>query len=222
MGIVNTLPGISQRTLLEAVAAPSFTRPQTRWNFLQTAPEPGPSYRDRDGFRLIEITLREPRQLFNNLDPAPFHEKDLEASAEDYIVTAVREIGLTRPTKLAIYLPAAALLSDDAQNVPAAIHNYFAYREQHTRRELHDLLRTGLIILVIGLVFLFACLWARGAARAFAAPWAAILNEGLLIMGWVAMWRPINVFLYDWWPVRQRQKTFARVAVIPVELHQHE
>ena len=207
---------------MESAAAPLFPRSQTRLNILQKTPESTPSYRDRNGYRLIEITLREPRQLFNNLDPAPFHAKDLEATAEDYIVTAVREIGLTHPTKLAIYLPAAALMSNDAQDVPAAIHNYFAYREQHTRRELHDLLRTGLIILVIGLVFLFACLWARGVAQAFAAPWAAILNEGLLIMGWVAMWRPINVFLYDWWPLRQRQKTFARIAVIPVELHQHE
>ena len=122
-----------------------------------------PTYRDRGGFRLIEITLREPRQLFNNLDPAPFHEKDLDATAEEYIVTAAREIGLAHPTKIAIYLPAAILMSEDAQHVPAAIHNYFAYREQHTRRELRDLLRTGLIILVIGLAFLFVCLSARGA-----------------------------------------------------------
>lgn len=189
---------------------------------MQKTPEPLPSYRDRDGFRLIEITLREPRQLFNNLDPAPFHEKDLDAAAEDYIVAAVREIGLTHPTKLAIYLPPQALSSADAQNVPAAIHNYFAYRDQHARRELRDLLRTGLIILIIGLAFLFACLSARGAARALVAPWAAILNEGLLIMGWVAMWRPINVFLYDWWPVRQRQRVFARLTKMPVELHAHE
>lgn len=209
-------------TIPESIVAPPTSGPQTWLNSLHKTPEPKPSYRDRGGFRLIEITLREPRQLFNNLDPAPFHEKDLEATAEEYIVTAVREIGLAHPTKIAIYLPAAILMSEDAQHVPAAIHNYFAYREQHTRRELHDLLRTGLIILVIGLAFLFACLSARGAARTLTAPWAGILNEGLLIMGWVAMWRPINVFLYDWWPLRQRQKTFARIAVIPVELHQHE
>jgi hypothetical protein len=24
----------------------------------------------------------------------------------------------------------------------------------------------------------------------------------LVIGGWVAMWRPMEVFLYDWWPVR--------------------
>jgi hypothetical protein len=189
---------------------------------MQKKPPQHSNYRDRDGYRLIEIMLREPRQLFNNLDPAPFHEKDLEAAAEDYIVTAVREIGHQHAIKLAIYLPVAALDTEDARTVPAAIHNYFSYREQQTQRERRNLLRTGTISLIIGLAFLFACLSVRGVVATSSAPWAEILAEGLLIMGWVAMWRPIDVFLYEWWPIWQRQKTMRRVAAIPVELYQHD
>ena len=33
-----------------------------------------------------------------------------------------------------------------------------------------------------------------------------ILREGLIIAGWVAMWRPIQVFLYDWWPIVRRRR----------------
>jgi hypothetical protein len=32
-----------------------------------------------------------------------------------------------------------------------------------------------------------------------------VIREGFLIGGWVAMWRPLEVFLYDWWPNRQSQ-----------------
>jgi hypothetical protein len=28
--------------------------------------------------------------------------------------------------------------------------------------------------------------------------------EGLTIGGWVAMWRPMEIYLYDWWPLRRR------------------
>ena len=50
---------------------------------------------------LIEIRLRELRQLFNTLDPAPFHEKDLDPAAEEYVVSAMREIG-AHPSRLAV------------------------------------------------------------------------------------------------------------------------
>ena len=39
------------------------------------------AYRCEGDTYLIEIRLRELRQLFNTLDPAPFHEKDLEPAA---------------------------------------------------------------------------------------------------------------------------------------------
>ena len=62
------------------------------------------AYRRDGGVCLIEITLRELKQLFNTLDPAPFHEKDLDPAAEEYIVSAVREIG-SQPSRLVLHLP---------------------------------------------------------------------------------------------------------------------
>jgi len=45
-----------------------------------------------------------------------------------------------------------------------------------------------------------------------------ILHEGLLIGGWVAMWRPLEIFLYDWWPIRADWKLFDRLAAMPVRI----
>jgi hypothetical protein len=44
------------------------------------------------------------------------------------------------------------------------------------------------------------------------------LEEGLLISGWVALWRPLEIFLYEWWPVSHQQKIFAKLAYIPIEI----
>jgi len=70
---------------------------------------PGPkqasAYRREAGQWLIEIRLRELRQLFHHLDPAPFREKDLDPAAEEYIEDAVREIGTRQPARLVIHLP---------------------------------------------------------------------------------------------------------------------
>ena len=47
---------------------------------------------------------------------------------------------------------------------------------------------------------------------------AEVVREGFLIGGWVAMWRPIEVFLYDWWPIRAEARLFDRLSNMPVRI----
>jgi hypothetical protein len=45
-----------------------------------------------------------------------------------------------------------------------------------------------------------------------------MVREGLLIGGWVAMWRPIEIFLYDWWPIRAEARFYDRLSAMPVRI----
>jgi len=174
------------------------------------------AYRREGETWLIEIRLRELRQLFNHLDPAPFREKDLDPAAEAYIEDAVREIGPRQPCKLVVHLPDAERASADARTLPEALAHYFEYRAWKSKLELRRLLTRGLLSLGIGLAFMFACLslisWltARGSN--------GVITEGLVVIGWVALWRPAEIFLYDWWPIRRRQRRFEFIAQMPVEI----
>jgi hypothetical protein len=173
-------------------------------------------YRREGDTWLIEIRLRELRQLFSHLDPAPFREKDLDPDAETYIDEAFREIGVDRPKKLVIHLPGSAATDDEAAALPEAVRHYFEYRAQQASMELRRLLGRGLASLAIGLAFLFACLSLRRSLAAVAG--YELLSEGLLIIGWVALWRPVEIFLYDWWPIRRRQRRFEAIARMPVDI----
>ena len=168
---------------------------------------------------LIEVELTDTRQLFNTLDPAPFVEKDLDRDADTYIVDAAREIGARHRKRLVVHLPAAQSDTPDARSLPQAVHAYFTYRANHAERQLRANLREGVISLAIGLAFLAACL----ALRRIVPPllWSdarATVGEGLLIMGWVAMWRPIQLFLYDWWPIRRHLRLLREIASMPIEV----
>jgi hypothetical protein len=171
--------------------------------------------RRKGGTRLIEIRVRELRQLFNTLDPAPFREKDLDPAAEEYLVSAVREIG-AHPSRVVLHLPPGTG-EDAACEVIAAIRNYFSQRSRHARQQLRLLLVRGVISLWIGLAFLVVCLSARELLVKSVGPIDTILAEGLLILGWVAMWKPVEIFLYDWWPELGQRKLFERIAHIVIE-----
>jgi hypothetical protein len=45
-----------------------------------------------------------------------------------------------------------------------------------------------------------------------------IIGEGMLIIGWVAMWRPLEIFLYEWVPIRRRCRTIAELSNAPVNV----
>jgi len=185
---------------------------------LRAHPSTAP-YRREAGVTLIEVELTDTRQLFNTLDPAPFVEKDLDRDADTYIVDAAREIGARHAKRLVVHLPAAAVDTPDARALPQAVHAYFTYRANHTERQLRENLREGVISLAIGLAFLAVCL----ALRRIVTPllWSearATISEGLLIMGWVAMWRPIQMFLYDWWPIRRHLRLLREIARMPIEV----
>lgn len=176
-------------------------------------------YRREGDSYLVELHLRELRALFNSLDPAPFLDKDLDAEAERYIVGAVDEFPLAAPLTLVLHVP--ALQRDDPPQALLAdsIHGYFDYRAAHAGRRLALLLRQGRLSLLIGVGFLFACLAARGlVAGTLTGTLRDILAEGLLISGWVAMWRPLQIYLYDWWPLVRHRRILRKISRLPVEL----
>jgi hypothetical protein len=178
-----------------------------------------PVYRREGNDTLIEIRLREIRQLFHTLDPAPFREKDLDEAAEQYLLEACREAGTRHPLRLVVHLPQAEAESEAARTLADAVHNYFGYRERQLRVDTLRMLHYGAISFCIGLVFLASCLGLRHWLAAHPM-WvdSAIFDEGLLILGWVAMWRPTEALLYDWWPQARRGVLLRRLASIPVEV----
>jgi len=175
-------------------------------------------YRREGEMYLIEIKLSDLRQMFNSLDPAPFIDKDLDDDAEAYIVDSVREFHLKTPLKLVFYLPSAEAV-DKAQSLPDAVRNYFAYRADLARKEVNYTLRQGRGSLLIGLAFLFLCISLRQlVALVGHSTFEQILAEGLLISGWVAMWHPMQIFLYDWWPIQLRRNVLEKIQRMPMEV----
>jgi hypothetical protein len=173
-----------------------------------------------EGCSVVEVRLRTLTQLFDSLDPSPFHEKDLDGNAEEYIVESAREQPARRQVALVLYIDQPPSLPDEGRVVGEAIRVHFARRAQLLRRDLRQLIRRGWISLGIGLSFLAAVfLTSQTVGRLMGeGPLATLLREGLLIVGWVAMWRPLEIFLYDWWPLLGKKRLRDRLSRINVRI----
>jgi hypothetical protein len=172
------------------------------------------------GCRLIEVRVAELRQLFDAIDPSPFREQDLDPRAEDFIVEWARDLPADAPWALVVHLERAPGRADEATVLREAVHEYFAQRVMTSGRRLRELFRRGRLSLAIGLAFLTtAIVVADRIARYLGDTRSAeVIREGFMIGGWVAMWRPLEVFLYDWWPIRAEQRLLHRLSTIPVRI----
>lgn len=166
----------------------------------------------------ISLKLRDLSQLFNSMDPSPFIDRDLDHDAEEFIVSSAREAHGSRALELVIHLESPPDLHLGAET-ETAVRHYFSVRAELKRREFRLLLRRGHTVLAIGLLFLATCLFLSGVVSKLSPPaLAQILHEGLLIVGWVAMWKPLEIYLYDWWPLRKEWLDLRRLAQIRVRL----
>ena len=167
---------------------------------------------------IIELELRDMSQLFNSMDPSPIENKDLNNGVEEFIVSWSEEYRPDQALTLRIYLeewPA----QDPTNVVRNSIHNYFAYRANLNRLAFRRLMRRGRTSLVIGLLFLAACLiTSKVLLGDLRGTWAGIIRESLTIAGWVAMWRPMEIYLYDWWPLRRKSRLYQKLSEMPVQL----
>lgn len=167
----------------------------------------------------VELNLRDVNQLFNTIDPSPFNEKDLDHDAEEFIVSWTREFPLDEPVVLVIYLAELPVGKDFEPMLEQSVQNYFVYRANLIRMEFRRLMQDGRQSLLIGGLFLAACLTASNVivGRAPGA-FLSVARESLTIAGWVAMWRPMEIFLYEWWPLRRRGKIYEKMSRMKVEV----
>ena len=170
--------------------------------------------------QVIEVHVAELNRLFNAIDPAPFRQRDLDPDAEEFIVGWARELPADALLTLDVQLDRPAGLPEEAAILRDAIREFFGQRAVASRRRLRQLFHRGRISLVIGITFLGVSLMvgdiiARllGERRV-----GEILRESLLIGGWVAMWRPMEIFLYDGWQIRADARLADRLSAMPVRI----
>jgi hypothetical protein len=176
--------------------------------------------RDKSSVIPIEVRVERLSQLFDTLDPFPFRERDLDKDAEQYIVGWAQEFPRHQPLDIVIHVPECELKNEYANELSYAFSRYFNYRAEIVGRDLNELFRIGRLSLLIGLTVLAVCVLVSRTATAVLGSGniSRFAEESLIILGWVANWKPIEIFLYDWWPLARRRDLYRRLAAATVEL----
>ncbi|WP_127717067.1 hypothetical protein [Halobacteriovorax sp. HLS] len=176
-------------------------------------------YPVENGKCVIEIKVVSIEQLFDKRDPNPFRIKDLDDDVVEYILSCAHEIGPKKIGKLRIVTN--DVLSDSSSStVETAVREFFTYRADITSKAIHATFNLGFKTLLIGLLFLSSSLFLSSILSKSIDDtyFKTFLKEGLLLVGWVSMWKPINIFLYEWWPLIDSRNYFKVLSDIDIDI----
>jgi hypothetical protein len=171
-------------------------------------------YRAEDGVLIIDVRLASVERLFDNRDPAPFRERDLDPSLVEYLIDSCHDMA-TRPFRIVFWLEQTS----PPAGVEAAVRAHFAYDLVRLDRDRGIQRRIGWIALSIASVAIVALIGVSNLiAELVTGTLGAGLKEALLISGWVLMWRPVELLIYDSIPWRHERNAVRRILNTPIQV----
>ena len=166
----------------------------------------------------IILRLQHPDQLLIAPGSVFHNKRRLNADAEEYLI----EESSIQPhhTYISLQLHLRAGTADRVQDITNAIRQHFAYKKKKSERQLAQTLRLGWRSLLIAIVFLgilasltfiMVRLLPQGGVT-------IVLQEILIVLGWVALWRPADLLLYEWRSFKKEVNLFARLEKCEVDV----
>ena len=163
----------------------------------------------------IQVRVATVEQLFNSMDPSALEDRSLNPSVADWIEEWAED--LDRDQLIVVEVSVAdGRVAGRERAIVDGLRNHFEHRAWQSSRQLSKLWREGRISLVIGL---FAIATFNAASRLIGSssnPVVEVVHSGLSVIGWVSMWKPMEIFLYDWWPIRRERSACRRIALATV------
>jgi hypothetical protein len=159
----------------------------------------------------IQVRVATVEAFFNPMDPTPIDERSLNAEVADWIEEWAEDLDKGEPISVEIYVADGRSVGRE-HAIVNGLHNHFEYREWQAGRQLSKLLREGRIALLIGVAALAGFNAASRLIGSSSNPVIEVAHEGLSVLGWVSMWKPMEIFLYEWWPIRRERRACRRLA----------
>jgi hypothetical protein len=161
----------------------------------------------------VRVHVRSLAQLFNSLDPSPFWDRDLDPTAAEFIEDEFREKLSAHTWHLDVHTLEEAAPAADVQ---AAVEHYYERLAASARLKLRENLRVTELALIGGVAIFLACMTTRQLLSGLVVGVPRFLNEGLIILAWLALWRPTEALVYGWVPLYRKRRLYQRLAGIRV------
>jgi hypothetical protein len=166
--------------------------------------------RDSSGVLVVDIAASKVNDLYDEFDrQTPYIKKELDFDLVEYLVESARELG--REPFLINFSFTDELDEALKDRVCKSISSYFDYLLARNARELHAMLRSSLILFVIGVAMMSASVYMNLLLEFSDSVIKRIMAEGLVVASWVSLWEALAGMLLNWQPAARERLIYRRL-----------
>ena len=168
---------------------------------------------------IIAVRVDDLDHVFKAVDASPPFQRDVDAEIVTFVMSRARAMRPASPAALVVHVDTTPVGDSRTRATRDAISDFFRRHADARRRDLTLLFRVGRRSLLIGLGFVTLCTALGHLSFVLLGEGiGGLLRESFAIGAWVALWRPMEIFLYDWWPIRDEARCLAWLAIMPVRI----
>lgn len=170
------------------------------------------------GVSEIILNLNDVDQLLIAPGSLFYGKRTLNSDAEEIIIEEAQKASSNNHLHLKIYLRKNDMSRKD--EITIAIHEHFNYRRKKSERQLKKVFRLGWRSLLISIAFFGVLVFLTFVIIELLPEGRLSLTfrELLIILGWVALWRPADLLLYEWRPFKREVDLFRKIEQCKVEI----
>ncbi len=153
---------------------------------------------------------------------ASYRRRMLNEDIEEFIVEEAASFPRQSKINLTVYLPAAD--SDSANKIEMAVQRHFTYHQEKSLKQLKQTHKLGWRNLLIAFLFMSVIISLPELGSQLFPDNSLVLTirESLIIFGWIALWRPAELLLYEWYPFKRDAELYGRLAESNVQVKTSE
>lgn len=172
-------------------------------------------YRTEQGEPCIDIKVATVERIFDNRDPAPFRERDLDPDLVEYVLAAGEDLVSHARFHIIFWIETQSRTHE----VEEAFRAHFEWELDRLDRQRRRRRRIGQIALLLAVIAIIALMsLAQVVGTVIPGSIGLGLKEGLVISSWVLMWKPVEVLIYDGIPWRRERKVIRRLLDMPIQV----
>lgn len=158
----------------------------------------------------IQLQLPDINELLR-LPVSLYNKRTLETDAEEFIVEEAEALPPKAAINIKVHLPLSEVKHKD--DIAPAIRRHFCYRKEQSQKEYKRIFKYGWRILFIALGLLAVIFSITEIAFYYMPDNKPLLfiHESFIILSWVALWRPMELLLYEWYPVKTDINLYTRL-----------
>jgi len=164
-------------------------------------------YDESDGSYIVEVSLDEYEDVYDEWDPSPFKKRDIEDEFDDFIWDSANDIPLKYKIKIVLYLPMAQKNKGKEKALREAYDNFYSFRLIRAYKTQKNIQKKILTYLMMSLTFLYIGYFYSAESGIV----MSVLKEGIFIGGWVFLWEVFTLIFITLGEERKVSKIVKRL-----------